>query len=199
MDDKDSPLLEEARKISVSNGPKPAWLQVDMASTLKPAGAAVTLDGDPEHAGLQFRPANEVDRTATSYLYPKSSADPHKDCDYPWFGETFSLNGKKFSVVYLNHPDNPKDAPISAYRDYGRFGAFFRAEIPAGKELTIQARLLFFEGDLPEPAVIQKAANAYTKRDDPVPAVTAKPAEGKAAAQQKKTPAAAKPSAPSKP
>ena len=35
-----------------------------------------------------------------------------------------ALNGKKYSVVFLNHPDNPKGAHISAYRDYGRFGIF---------------------------------------------------------------------------
>ena len=73
-----------------------------------------------------------VKTTTTTYVLPVEKADPHKDRDYPWFGETFTLGDKQYSVVYLNHPSNPKDAKISAYRDYGRFGAYFRDTIPAG-------------------------------------------------------------------
>lgn len=95
MDEAGKAFVEEERTLTVSPAPAPAYVQVDMKSTLKAVGSAVTLGGDPEHAGLQFRPANEVDRAATVYLYPQENANPHKDRDYPWVAETFSLGGEE--------------------------------------------------------------------------------------------------------
>jgi hypothetical protein len=90
----------------------------------------VKLHGDREHAGIQFRAAAEVDLPKTKFTYPKEGADVKNDRDYPWFAATFTLRDKRYSVIYLNHPENPQGAEISAYRDYGRFGAFFRDTIP---------------------------------------------------------------------
>ena len=140
-------------------------------------GGETVLTGDPEHAGLHFRPAQEIERKETVYLYPKAEAQPKKDRDYPWFGETFTLSGKRYSVVYLNHPGNPKDAAISAYRDYGRFGAYFMTTIPAGETATFRARFLVQEGELPSAEVIQKLWNEYAGASEPVPQTTTKPAE----------------------
>lgn len=199
MNEAGQPFVMEERTITVSPGASLAYVQVDMRSKLKAPGAAVTLGGDPEHAGLQFRPANEVDRAATMYLYPKENADAHKDLDYPWVAETFSLNGAKFSVVYLNHPDNPTGTRFSAYRNYGRFGGFFTSEIPAGGEKTIQARILVSAGEMPTVEDIQKAANAYTGRQDPAPKTTLKPAENGSSGKAKApAPKPAKAAAPAK-
>ncbi|MEO7319308.1 MAG: DUF6807 family protein, partial [Chthoniobacteraceae bacterium] len=151
------------------------------------------LAGDPEHAGLQFRPANEVARKETVYLYPKANAAPHKDRDYPWFGETFTLSGKRYSVVYLNHPENPKGAAISAYRDYGRFGAYFKTTIPAGGTANFRARFLVQSGELPTAEVIQKLWNEYAGATEPVPQTTTKPAEVSKPPTPKKTEPAPKP------
>ena len=95
----------------------------------------------------------------------------------PWFGESFTLAGKRFSVVYLNHPGNPKDARISAYRNYGRFGAFFKTTIPAGETATFRARILVQTGELPTPDAIQKLWNDYAGAAEATPPTTAKPAE----------------------
>ena len=173
----DATLIEEERTMSFLPPPAPAYALVDVVSRLKAVGGETVLDGDPEHAGLQFRPSNEVSRADTVYLYPKQNADPHKDRDYPWFGESFTLAGKRFSVVYLNHPGNPKDARISAYRNYGRFGAFFKTTIPAGETATFRARFLVQTGELPTPDAIQKLWNDYAGTAEPTPPTTAKPAE----------------------
>ncbi len=87
-----------------------------------------------------------------------------------------TVSGKKYTVAFLNHPSNPTDTPFSAYRDYGRFGAFFRTTIPADGKLTIKGRLLIAEGVL-TPELIQKQANAFTGKTDPTPAVTERPAD----------------------
>ena len=173
----ESTAVEDERTMAFLPPPAGAYALVDFTSRVKAVGGETVLEGDPEHAGLHFRPANEVEKKETLYLYPVAKAQPHKDRDYPWFGETFTLNGKRYSVVYLNHPGNPKDAAISAYRDYGRFGAYFKATIPAGETATFRARFLVQAGELPAAAVIQKLWNEYAGASEPVPETTTKPAE----------------------
>ncbi len=184
-------IIEEERTLTFLPAPAPAYAVIDMVSKLKAVAGETTLDGDPEHSGLHFRPADEVDRTKTTYLYPVENADAHKDRGYPWFGETFTLKEKRYSVVYLNHPANPKGAAASAYRDYGRFGAFWKATIPAQGTAEFRARFLVIAGELPSPEFIQKAWNEYAGANEPGPKVTAKAAElGKSPDSKKK---AAKP------
>jgi hypothetical protein len=114
MDMGDKPIIEEERTLSFLPPPAPAYAMIDMVSNLKAVAGETKLGGDPEHAGLQYRPANEVDRKKTMYFFPVENPDPHKQKDYPWFGETYELKGKRYSVVYMNHPENPKNAAISA-------------------------------------------------------------------------------------
>ncbi len=173
----DNPFLAEERTMTFRKPPAPAYVQVDVTSKLKPLGEAVSLDGDPEHSGIQFRPAAEVDTKQTTYLYPKEKADPHKDKDYPWVAETFVLAGKSYSVVDLNSPRNPKNTAFSAYRDYGRFGGFFKATIAKGEELTIQCRFVISEGKLPAADWIQQQYNTFNGVSDATPAVTEKLSE----------------------
>jgi methane monooxygenase PmoA-like len=187
-------IIEEERTHTFLLAPAPAYAVLDVTSKLKAVAGETKLGGDPEHAGLQFRPANEVVRQETVYFYPKEKADPHKDLDYPWFGETFSLNGKKYSVVFLNHPDNPKGAHISAYRDYGRFGIFPSPTIPKDGTQTVRARFLIVSGAMPSADVIQKAWNEYAGANEPAPKMSSKPAEfGKSPDSKKKGDAPAKP------
>ena len=185
--------VEDERTITFLPPPAPAYALVDFVSKVKAVGGEAVLDGDTEHAGLHFRPANAVEKSETVYLYPVANAQPHKDRDYPWFGETFTLSGKRYSVVYLNHPGNPKDAAVSAYRDYGRFGAYFKTTIPAGGTATFQARFLVQTGELPTAAVIQKLWNEYAGASGPVPATTTKPAEISKPPAPKKTEPAPEP------
>lgn len=172
----DAPILSEARTFTVLPAPAPAYVLVEMRSELTALAGETKLDGDPEHAGLQFRPAANIERLETSYVFPKADADPKKDRDYPWVAEQMTISGKKYTVAFLNHPANPTDTPFSAYRDYGRFGAFFRTTIPADGKLTIKGRLVISEGSL-TPEFIQKQANAFTGLTAATPAVTERPAD----------------------
>ena len=89
---------------------------IEMHSELNAADRDVTLSGDPEHAGAQFRPANDIVAAETEYFFHKDGIDPKKNLDLPWVGESFRLaTGKaRHSVVILNHPDNPKNTRFSA-------------------------------------------------------------------------------------
>lgn len=171
-------IIEEERTLTFLPAPAPGYVLIDMVSKLKAVAGETVLGGDVEHAGLHFRPADNIDRSKTTFLYPVENAQPKKDRDYPWFGESFTLPGGRFSVVYLNHPANPKNAVISAYRDYGRFGAFFTATIPAGGTQEIRARFLVAAGEMPSAETIQNAWNDYAGKQEPTPKTTSKPAEG---------------------
>ncbi|MEQ1862984.1 MAG: DUF6807 family protein, partial [Chthoniobacteraceae bacterium] len=185
-------ILEEERVFTFLTPPAPAYALIDVTSRIRALVGETTLDGDPEHSGLHFRPADEIERAKTTYLYPVENANPHKDRDYPWFGESFTVGGKRYSVVYLNHPGNPKGGAISAYRDYGRFGAFWKAKLAVAEVRDFRARFLVYAGELPPVEAIQKEWNRYAKKNEPVPKTTSKPAEvGKSPDAKKK--GAAKP------
>jgi len=157
------PILTEQRVMTFHPGSGSVRFVVDFESRLTPTGSGVVLDGDPEHAGVQFRPSNNVDRKKTVYHFPTDDADPKQDRDYPWVGETFTLDGEQHSIVHVNHPENPKDTRYSAYRDYGRFGAFFVKEIPEGETLTVRYRFLIIDGEMPEQATLKPYISAFQK------------------------------------
>lgn len=191
----ETPILSEERTYTVKSATAPAYVQVEMRTKIKALAGETKLDGDPEHAGLQFRPVNEVDRPQTTYLFPKVDADPKTDRDYAWVGENFVIGEKHYSVAFLNHPDNPKDTPFSAYRDYGRFGAFFRTTIPAEGTLNLAGSIIVSDKGALNAEFLQKAANAFTGKNEPVPAITERHADAPQPKPVKKDAPAAKPAA----
>ncbi len=178
--------LKEERTFTFLTPPAGAYALIDTASKLTAVGGETVLGGDPEHAGLQFRPSDDIKPTETSFFFP-GNPDLKKDKDLPWFGGNFTIRGKRYSVVYLNHPSNPKGAVTSAYRDYGRFGTFFKDTIPAGGEKTIRARFLITEGDMPKAEVIQKVWNEYAGASEPTPEVTVKAVKSSKFTEPKQT------------
>ncbi|MEA3224473.1 MAG: DUF6807 family protein [Planctomycetota bacterium] len=153
--DKDGkPMLVEHRTTTVYRQSDPSVVLLDFQTELKAVRGDVLLDGDPEHAGVQYRAHNGVaaggkDGKAT-YLFHEDGIDPKKDHDLPWVAMSYGLESGQYSVQHMNHPDNPKPTIYSAYRDYGRFGAFFKKEIAAGTSLTLRYRILVSRGKLPE-------------------------------------------------
>lgn len=198
MNETNQPLLEETRTMTFRRAPAPGCALIDLETKLTAVAGDLTLDGDPEHAGIQFRPAQEVDRAQTVYTFPGAAADPKKDRDLAWLGETFTLKGKAYSVVAFNHPANPTGTRASAYRDYGRFGYFPVAPIKKGETLTLKYRFWVAEGAMPSAAAIQAVGNAFTGQDTKPGPVTVKPADKaappkpKAPAKEQKPPATAK-------
>lgn len=170
-------ILEEERTMTIRPAGKPGRLLIDVHLKLSAPNGDVRLDGDPEHSGVQFRPANEIAVKETVYVFPREKANPHKDVDYPWVGETFTLGRARHSVVLLNHPDNPKKTRFSAYRDYGRFGAFPAAAVANDHPLILKYRFLVADGSMPPVEYVQKAWDEYTqaKTATPTPKTTVIP------------------------
>jgi len=162
-DPEGKPLVEETRTMAFAKPPAPALLQVDFLTHLKAVAGDVQFGGDPEHAGVQYRPADEVDRKKTKYVFPEGVADVRKEKDLPWAAVTYVLGPKTYSVLAMNHPDNPKGTLWSAYRDYGRFGAYPKFSVTKGGEQVLRYRFLVLEGDLPGREQLEKLSEAFAK------------------------------------
>jgi hypothetical protein len=133
---------------------------VEFASRLKTAGGKMRVDGDPQHAGFQFRASNDVaekTKKLTYYLHPDGSKgemgkernwpQDKKMVDLPWYVMSFVLDDQRYSVCYLNHPTNPKETRFSE-RDYGRFGGYFQRDITEEQPLVVTYRLWLQTGEM---------------------------------------------------
>ena len=122
----------------------------------------VRLDGDPQHAGFHFRATQEVSKSTakqTYYLRPdgkgkegetrnwdKDKKDP-KTVNLPWNAMSFVTDGKRYTALRINHPDNPKDTRGSE-RDYGRFGDYFEFDLTPKTPLKLKYRVWVQGGEM---------------------------------------------------
>ena len=147
----DKPILSEQREITVYNQGDSAILLLDFHAKLTAVSSDIILDGDPEHAGCQYRPHDDVSKNKSAkYLFHKDGLNLRKDKDLPWAALTYKLNDKQYHVQYLAHPSIPKGNTYSAYRDYGRFGAYFKKPIAKGETLELRYRFYVAKGDMPD-------------------------------------------------
>jgi len=147
-------IIAEQRETTVFLQSDPTILLLDFHTKLKAVRGDVFLNGDPEHAGFQYRAHDDVAKggkeVKATYLFHKDDIDPKKDHNLPWAAMSYGLNDRRYSVQYINHPGNPEPTIYSAYRDYGRFGAFFKKEIGAGQTLSLRYRIWVGSGEMPE-------------------------------------------------
>ncbi|MGI9243354.1 MAG: DUF6807 family protein [Verrucomicrobiales bacterium] len=158
-------FLEEKRTQTFSRSEGDgSYLEVDVHSELSAPIADVELNGDPEHAGCQFRPSQAVaENKSAKYLFHAEGIDPKKDNDLPWVAESFQIGDKKFFAQHISAPSIPKQNTYSAYRNYGRFGAYFVHTIKKGETLELDYRITVGEGELPEREVFQARYEDYVK------------------------------------
>jgi hypothetical protein len=148
-------FAEERRTVAAFRQPA-GRLLIDFATVLGAWGDAVDLGGDRQHAGVQFRAAQDVAgaQEKTRYLRPAKWADLPADKEVndakhvglPWNALQFTLDGKRYTVVYMSHPENPGGAEFSE-RLYGRFGEFFPWKLEKDRPLRARYRLWILEGD----------------------------------------------------
>lgn len=150
-------FADEERELTVYN--VPGGQLVEFASRLRASAGPVRFDGDPQHAGFQFRAHNDVDaKTSKETIYvrtdgvgkpgetrnwdPKTRQGP---VNLPWNAMSFLLDGKRYTAAYLDHPKNPKEARYSE-REFGRFGSYFEFTVDERKPLTVNYRLWLQDG-----------------------------------------------------
>ncbi len=135
---------------------------IDWSTVLSTKLDKVKLDGDPQHAGFHFRANQEVSKNGkenTYYLRPdgqgkigetrnwEPKSKDEKTINLPWNACSFMTGGKRYTVVRVNHPDNPKETRGSE-RDYGRFGDYFEYELTPTKPLKLKYRVCVQEGEI---------------------------------------------------
>jgi hypothetical protein len=150
-------FANERRELTVYN--LPGGTLIDFASELTTPLEKVRLDGDPQHAGFHFRANSAMEKNTkeTYFLHPDGRGKPGEEKNWapkgkggpvnlPWDAMSFVLDGKRYTVVYLDHPNNPKEARQSE-RCYGRIGTYFEYDLTPDKPLKVQYRLWFQEGE----------------------------------------------------
>jgi hypothetical protein len=133
---------------------------IDFASTLTTDLDKVRLDGDPQHAGFHFRANAEVEKTKgeTYFMSPAGKGEKGKEVNWdpkgktgpvnrPWTAMSFVIGGKRYTVVYLDYPENPKEARQSE-RTYGRVGTYFEYDLTKDKPLKVKYRLWVQDGEV---------------------------------------------------
>jgi hypothetical protein len=150
-------FAEEVRELTVYN--VPGGQLSEFASRLNTKAGPVKLDGDPQHAGVQFRTDNEVfakTSDQTIFVRPDGVGKPGQTRNWesstrkgpvnlPWNAMSFVLKSKRYTVAYLDHPKNPKEARFSE-REYGRFGSYFEYTLEKDKPLIVTYRFWLQEG-----------------------------------------------------
>ena len=148
----------------------PGGTLIEFASRVTPVIAPVHLDGDPQHAGFHFRASQEVpDKTAkqTYYIRPdgpgrfgetRNWPAQKTHINLPWDALCMVLNSQRYTVAYLDRPDNPKEARFSE-RDYGRFGSYFVKTLEKDDALNVRYRLWLQEGEMKGDEVARLSAD----------------------------------------
>ncbi|WDI40162.1 DUF6807 family protein [Bremerella sp. P1] len=132
---------------------------IDFTSELTAKADNMKVDGDPQHAGFQYRATQHVpDNTAkqTYYVRPDGKGEPGKFRNWPGNKDHVDLEfnalsfvafDQRYTCCYLDSPENPKPARFSE-RDYGRFGSYFATEISQDKPLELNYRLWLQAGEM---------------------------------------------------
>ncbi len=167
-DDKGSDLLISETRTLVISKPDGKRTQVDAHFTLQ-AARDLELGGDLQHAGIHFRASNEVNTRAkeTSYLADptnretkgkdfgasavkpkaKAPAQATQKSELKWCRLLFPIGSRWYSAIELNSPGNPSEE--LSWRDYGRFGYFFKKKLQAAETLDLDYRFIIAPEEAP--------------------------------------------------
>ncbi len=146
------PFLREFRTLLCRRGRYGARI-LDMHSRLAAVDRPVCLKGDPHHAGVQIRLANEVCRHpwSTRFVLPNNARRQRDDVvvGAQWVCCLATIRGKRHAVLHMTHPANPgPDRLVYGTRAYGLFGACFDADLKPGFPVRTRFRILWIEGDM---------------------------------------------------
>lgn len=160
----EKPFAKELREMTAYH--VPGGTLIEFASQLNTLVGPVKLDGDPQHAGFQFRASQHVpDKTAklTYYLRPDGKGTPGKfrnwsskskagdgnkeHVNLPWNALSFVIDDQRYTCCYIDRPQNPKEARFSE-RDYGRFGSYFEYQLTEETPLQLNYRIWLQEGEM---------------------------------------------------
>lgn len=153
-------FAEENRTVTLYN--VDGGILLDWSTELRSLGAAIKLDGDPQHAGFHFRANQEValeNSKQTYFLRPDGRGEKGEERNWtpqqtdlrtvnlPWNGISFLVSGQRYTVLRINHRDNPQETRGSE-RAYGRFGDYFQYQLTPENPLSLKYRVWIQEGEM---------------------------------------------------
>jgi hypothetical protein len=168
----DKTIVTENRQVTTWN--VGAGVRVlDFAITLTSGGGEVTLDGDPQHAGFQFRAAPEVGDTKAKYIRPAGTQSKGGDvwADTAWVVCQFKIKDQPYAVAHFDHPGNPgTDTGRTVYstRDYGRFGSFAKLSLKEGSPLLFNYRIIIVDNPKDSEQTVEQIQKMYDAWVKPV-------------------------------
>ncbi|MDA7916051.1 PmoA family protein [Verrucomicrobia bacterium] len=164
--DGDGTLLTEKRTFTIHKPNAKGAFVIDKSSEITCVRGDTDFAGDPEHAGLQFRASNEVaENKSAKYLFPSGVMDQKSVTaarDLPWAALSFEASGNHYHVQHMSHLSLPKPIRYSAYRDYGRFGAFMVTTAKKGETKTFKVRFYLSPGEFPD-SMVQDSQKRYAE------------------------------------
>jgi len=159
-----TPVVRDTRSVATSIL-KDGTRQMDFDITIESLDGDLHLNGDPQHAGFQFRAHNGVTSSHTKYVHPATAENTGNDVwkNSPWMVGTFDHDGTAYSVQHMQHPNNPKFAEtVYSTRNYGRFGAYAPHKVKEGEKLNLKYRILI-GNNAPTQDEAQARFEAWTK------------------------------------
>lgn len=166
------PVIVEWRTVSVREEATTDGWQIDWSTKLESRRGDITLNGDRQHAGFQFRAAQPVaDSNGGTYLRPKTfpqaeaaiqvgdKGNPPAHINLGWFALSYELSGQRYTVEYFDNPNLPKPTLFSE-RPYGRFGTFFKTTLKADAPLEMKYQVIVGRGK-PSVDAVQSRYNAF--------------------------------------
>lgn len=150
------PLLREQRTFVVHKPESNGAILIDTSSKITASAGKAQLKGDPEHAGLQYRAHEDVVKNKSAkYLFPDGMKPGNRGTkDMPWAAMTYKIGDRNYHVQHMSHPSLPKGNVYSAYRNYGRFGAYFVKELAKGESAIFKVRFYVSPGAFPDDAAV---------------------------------------------
>jgi len=159
----DDLLISETRTLVISQN-NAGRTQVDFHSELT-AARDLTLGGDLQHAGCHFRAHTEVANKSTkytSYLWEpegkKAGNGKILSKEWKWNRLQFPIGGNWYSATQFNSPRQPVEE--LSWRDYGRFGFFFKKDLKKGEVQKLTYRFHIAPSEQPalesEPPQVSK-------------------------------------------
>ena len=99
----------------------------------------------PTTCGLTVKGRSAIRVTGTP-TKAKIVKDP-RTINLPWNAMSFVIGGKRYTVLRIDHPANPKETRGSE-RDYGRFGDYFEYDLTPSHPLKLKYRVWVQEGEM---------------------------------------------------
>ena len=168
------PVIIEQRTVTARKEKTTGGWQIDWSTKLSSQRGDITLNGDRQHAGFQFRASQTVaEKNSGRYQRPaafdqkaeaiqvgdKGNPPPH--INLGWFALNYELDGTHYTIEYFDNPGLPKPALFSE-RPYGRFGTFFKTTLTEEKPLEMRYRVIVSAGK-PSVEEIQARCDAFLK------------------------------------